>query len=82
MQSNFFFSPLKSRLIYKFGLPNVKEGFLQDESKGDKNLIHYIPQTRIYNTYYFRKEKVCIKHPHVSNYLDLSQIRQFMISCI
>lgn len=82
MQSNFLFPFEKLANIYKFGLPNVNEGFLQDESKGDKNLIHYIPQTRIYNTYYFRKEKVCIKHPHVSNYLDLSQIEQFMISCI
>lgn len=34
---------MQSNLIYKFGLPNVKEGFLQEESKGDKNLIHFIP---------------------------------------
>lgn len=48
MQSNFLFPFEKLANIYKFGLPNVNEGFLQDESKGDKNLIHYIPQTRIY----------------------------------
>lgn len=41
MQSNLFPSFKNEANIW--GLPNVKEGFLQDESKGDKNLIHLIP---------------------------------------
>lgn len=44
MQSNLFPSfKNEANKLYKFGLPNVKEGFLQDESKIDKNLIHFIP---------------------------------------
>lgn len=41
MQSNLFPSFKNEANIW--GLPNVKEGFLQDKSKGDKNLIHFIP---------------------------------------
>lgn len=60
----------------------LKKVFFRMKARVIKISFILYPQTRIYNTYYFRKEKVCIKHPHVSNDLDLSQIRQFMISCI
>lgn len=43
----------------------LKKVFFRMKARVIKISFILYHQTRIYNTYYFRKEKVCIKHPHV-----------------